>query len=121
MMCRIHRDLRGALVALLALALVAVGFAHRAPSLQQTALAAYLSAGGTLGNLCVASDPAAPEASRGDCPACHLSATAALPEVAMLARPAGLRLLAEVTAPRASRAPQAVLDHARASRAPPQA
>lgn len=107
-----------ALVAALTLALVATGFGHRAPSAGDQLLAAYALAGGDLADLCGDIDGDG-VADRGDCPACHISANAALPENAPALRRADLIHVATVVAPRESRALRVVRDPARGKRAPP--
>ncbi|MBE0453946.1 hypothetical protein [Roseovarius autotrophicus] len=71
------------LVAVLAVALTAVGFAHRGGALPDTDYAAYLAAGGSAGDLCA--DEHAPnqhEAEATGCETCRLVAAMALPDEA---------------------------------------
>lgn len=109
-------DPRGLLVAVLLIALTAVGFAHRMPTAQNISAEAYVLAGGSLADLCSDSDGMIAGA---DCPACHLVGAAALPEPQPAIRDADLIFVAEVVAPRESRALSMVLDPARGLRAPP--
>lgn len=104
----------------LTLALVATGFAHRLPSSDQLALQSYVLAGGNLGDLCGDADgDGLPD--RSDCPACHIAGAMDLPAPVTTIRDADLVFVAEVVAPRESRAIRAVLDPARGLRAPPRA
>ena len=109
---------RMALLACLTLALVATGFAHRAPSSEDAAMQAYVLAGGAVTDLCGDADgDGMPD--HGSCPACQITASADLPPPPALIRDAGLMLLAEITAPRASTLAARVHDPAHSSRAPP--
>jgi hypothetical protein len=106
------------LVAALTVALVATGFAHRLPSTDDAALAAYALAGGDIAELCGDLDgDGLPD--HGDCPACQIAGGADLPPTTLTLRDADLAFVAQVVAPRESRAVRAVLDPARGLRAPP--
>ena len=104
--------------AALTVALVATGFAHRLPSTDDAALSAYALAGGDIADLCGDLDgDGLPD--HGDCPACQIAGGADLPPTALTLRDADLAFVAQVVAPRESRAVRAVLDPARGLRAPP--
>jgi hypothetical protein len=106
------------LVAALTVALVATGFAHRLPSTDDTALAAYALAGGDIADLCGDLDgDGLPD--HADCPACQIAGGADLPPTTLTLRDADLAFVAQVVAPRESRAVRSVLDPARGLRAPP--
>jgi hypothetical protein len=97
---------------------VATGFAHRLPSTDDAALAAYALAGGDIADLCGDLDgDGLPD--HGDCPACQIAGGADLPPASPTLRNADLAFVAQVVAPRESRAVRAVLDPARGLRAPP--
>ena len=104
-----------ALVAMLTVALVATGFAHRMPSAAQEA---FVMAGGELADLCGDEDGSGAGA-LGDCFACHVTAAVILPDAALSIRDADLTFVAEVIAPRESRALRHLDDPTRASRGPP--
>jgi hypothetical protein len=106
------------LLAVLTVALVATGFAHRLPSTDDAALSAYALAGGDIAELCGDLDgDGLPD--HGDCPACQIAGGADLPPASPTLRNADLAFVAQVVAPRESRAVRAVLDPARGLRAPP--
>lgn len=106
-----------ALTLILAVATAALGFAHRPPSADDEAFAAYVLAGGDLADLC--GDTDGDGLSDHDCPACHLTASTLAPDPIETPRSAELRFVAQVVAPRESRAVRHVLDPARGLRAPP--
>ena len=106
------------LVAAIAFALVATGFAHRVPAAEDTALQAFVLSGGDIADLCFDAEGDGP-AVHQDCPACHITATADLPPAGLGLRDADLIFVARVVAPRESRAVRSVLDPARGMRAPP--
>lgn len=109
---------RLALLAVLTVALVATGFAHRMPSTDDASLTAYVLAGGDLAELCGDLDgDGLPDHS--DCPACQITGNADLPPASLTLRAADLAFVAQVVAPRESRAVRMVLDPARGLRAPP--
>jgi hypothetical protein len=110
-----HPLLRLCLVALLALGLLATGLAHRAPSSSDEARAAFVLAGGNLGDLCGLPG----EGVHGDCPACHLTGSADLPTANGLLRPANLVIAASFAAPHDTPMLRPVLDPAHGLRAPP--
>lgn len=107
-----------AILVTMTLSLVATGFAHRVPTASDSLLQSYLLAGGDLTELCAdANGDGIPD--HGDCPVCHIAATADLPDAGMTVLDADLAFVAKVVAPRESRALRAVLDPARGLRAPP--
>lgn len=109
---------RLALLSLTTLALLATGFAHRAPSSDEAVLqAAWAMAGGSWDGFC--GDPGMGATPHVKCPACQLTDAADLPPLAGLPQDAGLRLIASL-APLTASAP--VLRNpgpALGSRAPP--
>lgn len=107
-----------AILVTLTLSLVATGFAHRIPTASDTLLQSYLLAGGDLAELC-ADDNGDGMPDHGDCPVCHIAATADLPDAGLTVFDADLVFVAKVVAPRESRALRTVLDPARGMRAPP--
>ncbi len=114
-----HALSRLALLGLLMLALVATGFAHRAPSQQDAALqTTWMMAGGSWAGICgdatLDGEPA-----HVKCPACQLTGAAGLPPPDTTVQDARLRLLTVLTAPQFDAPTRPVLDPARGSRAPP--
>lgn len=107
-----------AMLAALTLALVATGFAHRMPMASDAAVQAYVVAGGDLADLCGDAE-GGDVGLHPDCPACHIAGAMLLPGVAPSLRAADLAFVAEVVAPRESRALRHVDDPARSPRAPP--
>ena len=107
-----------AILAVLTFALVATGFAHRIPTVQDAFLQSYVLAGGSLADLCADIDGDG-LADHGDCPACHIVASADLPDAGLTFHDADLAFVAKVISPRESRAVRVVLDPARGMRAPP--
>ena len=107
-----------ALVAALTVALAATGFGHRMPSDQQLAMDAYTLAGGKLADLCGGTDGSGTMAHQ-ECPACHIAGAMVMPETAAAVRAADLVFVAEIVAPRESRALRHLAYPARTSRAPP--
>ncbi|MCU0904086.1 MAG: hypothetical protein MUE83_09455 [Tabrizicola sp.] len=106
------------LLTVVAGALSATGFAHHVPSKNESALQAYVLAGGDLGDLCADEDgDGLPD--HADCPACHIVASLDLPAADLTLRDADLAFVVKVVAPRESRAVRGVLDPARGMRAPP--
>lgn len=69
---------RMVLLAVLALALVATGFSHRAPNADDEALAVFLAVGGSTSDLCGDHGPATGHADRL-CQACQIAGGADLP------------------------------------------
>lgn len=109
---------RLALMFALTVALVAAGSGHRVPSANDAMIEAFVLSGGSLADLCADTDGnGLPD--HGDCPACHIVASADLPEADLTLRDADLAFVAKVVAPRESRALRLVLDPARGLRAPP--
>ncbi len=109
---------RLAFLAVLSIALVATGFVHRLPTANEVVVDAYVLAGGDLADLC-AEGGADKHVSHRDCVACTTASIADLPAAVSSAHDADLAFVAEVVAPRASRAVRAVSDPARGLRAPP--
>lgn len=106
------------LLAILSVALVATGFAHRLPNLQDLSAQAYVTAGGTLSDLC-GDMTGKGDALRPDCPACHIASNL-MPAPGMpTVTAADLVFVAAVVAPRESRALRHVPDPARSSQSPP--
>lgn len=108
-----------AVVLALTLALVATGFAHHTPTADDAAKTAFLLAGGTAADLC--DDMGDDLGGSGDCPVCHLTATAVLPAADLPLLQAALEFERVVVAPRENRAARMVRDPARGMRAPPSA
>lgn len=104
-----------ALVALLTVAFVATGLAHRVPTAE---MEAWVVAGGDPADLCGGKDGSG-DMLHGDCPACHIAGAMMLPDPAPSVRAADLVFVAEVVAPRESRALRHLDDPTRASRGPP--
>ncbi|MBA3908663.1 MAG: hypothetical protein C0524_02015 [Rhodobacter sp.] len=119
MLTRVFTSLQGTLIlAVLAVALVATGFAHRAPSQTDSVLMAALLAGGSPADIWGDSDP---DTSPGqvDCPACLITAAADLTPLQGLLQDLDLVLLAKVMAPPAARTIRTVLDPAHPAHGPP--
>ncbi len=101
---RLHR---AALFALVTLALVATGFAHRMPSVQDAAqeqaqveaLAFALATGASLADIC-GDDRGGASHGSADCLACQITGTADLPPAARLLIDLDLAFHAAVIAPR---------------------
>ncbi|WP_035026157.1 hypothetical protein [Gemmobacter nectariphilus] len=119
-MCRriVHGIHGVGLIALLAFALVATGFAHRVPSASDIAVEAYVLAGGDISDICgdMGSDG---KTTHRDCPACHIVGSTMLPDAPQSLADVNYVFVATVIAPRESRAIRTVLDPARGMRAPP--
>lgn len=120
MSTRLILDLRRmAALCLLTLALLATGFAHRAPSAQDDALqSAWALSGGNWSGIC---GDATGDGQRTHvkCPACQLAGAAGLPPAPAAAHGVAPRLVAVLAAPAAEAPVRAVLDRAHGSRAPP--
>jgi hypothetical protein len=102
----------------LTVALVATGYGHRMPSANDSMIDAFILSGGSLADLCADTDgDGLPD--HDDCPACHIVASADLPDAGLTIHDADLAFVAKVVAPRESRAVRVVLDSARGMRAPP--
>ena len=109
-----------AVVLLLACSLLATGFAHRVPGVAQAAFQAYVLAGGGAADLCIAGTGTGGDRHGHDqCPVCHLTGSAVLPDATPGIRDADLTFLAHVVQPCESRALRMVRDPARGLRAPP--
>ena len=98
---RLHR---AALFALVTLALVATGFAHRMPSAQDAAqdegvLAFVLATGASLADIC-GDDPGGDSHGKADCLACQIAGAADLPPAAQSLIDLDLAFHAAVIAPR---------------------
>lgn len=106
------------MVALLAVALVAVAFAHRFPQPSGPDIGAYMLAGGAVSDICGAPGNDG-QAGGPHCPACQITGTAALPGAPQDIAEADHAFVMRVVAPRESRAIRTVLDPARGKRAPP--
>ncbi len=105
------------LVVILAVSTAAIGFAHRTPTMKDQAAAVLTLAGFDIADIC--GDSGGP--GHDDCPACHLTGGTILPDPGLALSDAGLRLVAELAAPRESRVVRTVRDPARGLRAPPAA
>ncbi|QYZ69554.1 hypothetical protein [Neotabrizicola shimadae] len=106
------------LMFILTAALIATGFGHRMPSANDSMIDAFLLSGGSLADLCGDTDGnGLPD--HGDCPACHIVASAELPDANLTLNDVDLAFVAKVIAPGESRALRTVLDPARGMRAPP--
>lgn len=109
---------RMVLLAVLTLALVATGFAHRSPAADDQTLAAMAAFGATAADICGELGQTGGHADPL-CQACQIVGAADLPTLAGDPMPAALVLLAEVAAPRESRRIPRVLDPARSPQGPP--
>ncbi|SEN09013.1 hypothetical protein SAMN04488103_10389 [Gemmobacter aquatilis] len=107
-----------AILAIVAVALVATGFAHRIPSADDLDRQAYVALVGDLGDLCGDVDGDG-RLDHPDCPACQIVGGLVLPGTLAVLRAAELPRGTVRAAPRESRVVRAVLDPARALRAPP--
>lgn len=117
----IHGLCRMAALCLLTLALLATGFAHRAPSAQDNALqSAWAMAGGNWSGICgdIGGDGAPAHVK---CPACQLAGSADLPPAPAESHKAAPRLLVVLVVPAPEAPVHPVLDPAHGSRAPPRA
>ena len=111
--------LRGvALFAFLAISLAVGGLGHRAPLQQDARVEAFLLSGFAMADLCAPSG-SGQTASGARCLACTPPGPVLIPAFACIMRPADVRVVAAVFAPRARRTVAAVHDPARAPRAPP--
>lgn len=112
---RLHK---GLVLLLLVIALVAVGFAHRAPSQTENAVTSLLLAGGSLADLCGDGDPGgAPH--HGECLACQITAGADLPPASGTPVALFLAKLANVPVPRLHLVVPASTDPAHRPQGPP--
>lgn len=106
------------LLSLITLALMATGFAHRAPSGDEEALqAAWVMAGGNWDGFC--GDPGMGATPHVKCPACQLTDAAGPPSAPNLPQDAQLRLMATLPASPVSAPPQPIFGPALGPRAPP--
>jgi hypothetical protein len=111
---------RSAVVAAIAIALCATGFAHRLPSVQDTALVAALEVWGSSGDFC-GTDSSGRAHHPDVCLACQVIGSALLPPLADAALSWVPPMLVKVSAPRENRSVVRVLDVSRASQGPPAA
>jgi hypothetical protein len=109
---------RSALVAAIAVALCATGFAHRLSNVQEKALVVALEVWGGSGDFC-GSDPSGRAHHPDVCLACQVIGSALLPPLAEAARSGLPPILVKVSAPRENRSVARVLDVSRASQGPP--
>ena len=107
-----------ALVAILTVGLISTGFGHQMPVKANTALDAYVQAGGDASAICGEMDTSG-KGTQKDCPACHILAGLMLPDALLSLVDADLIFVATVIAPRESRALLPVLDPGHGMRAPP--
>lgn len=114
----LHRLHQTVLLTVLTVALIATGFGHRMPTAEDNALTAVLLAGGTAADFCGDLAPMGKHAD-ANCQACQITAAADLPPAITDLQDLDLVFLAEVTAPRESRAPVHIFDPARPAQAPP--
>jgi hypothetical protein len=112
---RLHR---AALFALVTLALVATGFAHRMPAPQDDALALALASGFSLADIC-GDDLGGTDHGGGDCLACQITGSADLPPAHLPLIDLELAFHAAVVAPRETAALPAVLGPANQPQGPP--
>ncbi len=108
---------RIALTLALLFALAGIGFAHRAPQLDDAGKLAFLMAGGTLADVC--QDGGEDGQAGVECPACHLPSVVMVPVFDVPFVTAELAFVAKVVAPRTSRAARLVRDPGHGLRAPP--
>lgn len=114
---RLHRTL---ILAVLAVALVATGFAHRAPSQTDTALMAVFLAGGSAADIC-GDATSGSDLGRSDCLACLITAAVDLPAVQGTLGDRDLVLLAQVSTLPGGRVIPWSLDLANTAQGPPTA
>ncbi|MDO9637084.1 MAG: hypothetical protein Q7J44_00915 [Pseudotabrizicola sp.] len=111
--------LRGvALFAFLAISLAIASLGHHAPTHQDARAEAFLLSGFAIADLCAPSG-SGKVASAVRCLACTPPGPVLIPAVACVLRPADVRVVAAIFAPRARKTVAAVHDPARAPRAPP--
>ncbi|AZL60255.1 hypothetical protein EI545_16350 [Tabrizicola piscis] len=116
----LHQLHRLALLVTLTVALVATGFAHRMATPQDEALAFALANGVPLADFC--GDDLDGDGHRDPhCAACQIAGTADLPAATLTLIDLELAVLAQVIAPRESRARARVLDPANTPQGPPAA
>lgn len=109
---------RMALLTVLALALVATGFAHRLPNADEQVVAAMAAAGASMADIC--GDLGQPgRHADSACQACQIVGGADLPLPTGAVLRADLVLLAVVPAPRENRRAARVLDLSRTPQGPP--
>lgn len=107
-----------ALIAFLAISLASAGLGHRAPMQQDAQVEAILLSGFAIADLCAPSG-SGQAASAAPCLACTPPGPVLIPGVACVLRPADVRVVAAVFAPRERKTVASVHDPARAPRAPP--
>ena len=109
---------RAVLLVALTVALVATGFAHRMPDLQDEALAFALQNGASASDFC-GEDPFKAAHGGAECQACHIAGTADLPPLTGAQINLELAFHAEVVAPREARALSRPTDPAHPPQGPP--
>ncbi|MES2813387.1 MAG: hypothetical protein V4720_00665 [Pseudomonadota bacterium] len=109
---------RMVVLAVLSVALVGTGFAHRAPVADEQTVAAILLSGATAADICGTLGESGRHVDPL-CQACQITGGTDLPPLAPVVRPLGLTLLADVSAPRESRRVERVLDLSRTPQGPP--
>ena len=107
-------------MALVTVALVATGFAHRMPSPDNRAMELALANGLTAADLCGDTSPGQPHADP-HCLACQIAGAADLPPDLSGLQDLDLVFLATIAAPRESRLVARVLDPANSPQGPPAA
>lgn len=111
---RLHRLV---LLACLAVALTATGFAHRVAGPQDEAMAFVLAMGALPADFCGDGPDGSP--SGGSCLACQIAGAADLPPAAAALIDLDLAFVATVVAPRETRAAARVLDPGHSPQGPP--
>ena len=109
---------RAVLLAALTVALVATGFAHRMPDVQDEALAFALQNGASPSDFC-GENPLKAAHGGAECQACQIAGTADLPPLTGAQIDLELAFQAEVIAPREARALLRPTDPAHPSQGPP--
>ncbi|MCX7288394.1 MAG: hypothetical protein NTW20_12785 [Rhodobacterales bacterium] len=109
---------RMVLLAVIAVALIATGFAHRVAAPQDEALAFALANGGSLADIC-GDQPGGRSDGGALCLACQIAGTADLPPVQGALVDVELAFVAKVIAPRHAMALPRVLDLANSPQGPP--
>lgn len=114
----LHALHRVALLVALTIALVATGFAHRMPDLQDEALAFALQNGASASDFC-GEDPFEAAHGRSECQACQITGAADLPPMTGAQIDLELAFHAAVVAPREARALPQPTDPAHPPQGPP--
>lgn len=119
MLCAVLLRAKGmVLLAVLTVALVATGFAHRLPNAEDAAVQAYVAAGGALTDLC-GDVSGKGDVAPADCPACHIASNMMPAPGTPSIRDADLIFVATIVAPRESRALRHLSDPSHSSQSPP--